>query len=77
MKARNAGTPQPAPWPTTIRSDAKRQRHGPRGREVVPTGAASRCTVRSNEQRAAPGRFWKVGDLHQVKVGDLHQVKVS
>jgi hypothetical protein len=26
MKARNAGTPQPAPWPTTIRGDAKRQR---------------------------------------------------
>ena len=39
MKARNAGTPQPAPWPTTIRSDAKRQRHGPRGREVVRASA--------------------------------------
>jgi hypothetical protein len=50
MKARNAGTPQPAPWPTTIRSDAKRQRHGPRGREVVRASADRGDAIAVREQ---------------------------
>ena len=63
MKARNAGTPQPAPWPTTIRGDANDRDTGLDGlftfdpfRSVVSSFNLELCCLKiSASSPSAPG----------------------